>query len=219
MEIDEIIRNVVMRVINDVEKDNRQRIIPAGQIPVGISNRHLHMKQEHINMLFGDGYQLTVLKDLSQPGQYAAKETVTIVGPLGIIQNVRILGPARPDTQVELSITDGYTLGITLPVRESGNIAGSPGLTIVGPKGIVRLEQGAICAARHIHANPAEAAKLGIKDKDIVSVKAEGERALIFNNVLVRVSDKYALDFHVDVDEANAAGLRMGDYVKLLKQS
>lgn len=217
MQIDDIIRGVVVRVIEELEKNGHRGPIPEGKIPVGISNRHVHLTKEHIEQLFGPGYELTKLKDLSQPGQYAANETVTLVGPVGIIQKVRILGPARPASQVELSITDGYMLGIELPVRESGDIKGTPGITLVGPRGIVHLKEGAICALRHIHANPDEAERLGLRDKQMVAVITEGVRSVIFNNVLVRVSEKFALDFHIDIDEANAAGLKMGDYVSIYK--
>jgi len=186
------------------------------KIPVGLSNRHVHLSKEHLEILFGEGYELTVFKDLSQPGQYACNEKVDLIGPKGSFKGVRILGPVRSKTQVEISISDGFTLGIKPPVRDSGDLAGSPGIKIVGPKGEVELEEGVIAASRHIHMHTSDAEKFGLKDKDIVSVKVPGIRGLVFNNVLVRVSPAFALEMHVDMDEGNAAGLKNGDTVELL---
>lgn len=186
-------------------------------IPVGLSNRHVHLSKEHIDILFGEGYELTKFKDLSQPGQYACNEKVDIVGPKGTLKGVRVLGPARGQTQVEISITDGFALGVNPPVRDSGDLAESPGAKIVGPKGEVELTEGIIAAARHIHMHTSDAEKFGVKDKDIVKVKVGGKRGLIFENVLVRVNPNYALEFHVDIDEGNAAGLKNGDKVELVK--
>jgi putative phosphotransacetylase len=186
------------------------------QVPVGISARHIHLSPAHIELLFGGGYELKVLKDLSQPGQFAAEETVTIVGPKGKMDKVRILGPARGNTQVEISRTDAFALGVNPPVRESGNIEGTPGLKVIGPKGEVELEQGVIVAARHIHFHTADAAKWGIRDKQRLRVKLNGERPLIFEDVVARVSDQYALDMHIDTDEGNAAGVKTGDHAEIL---
>ncbi|RKD27655.1 putative phosphotransacetylase [Caminicella sporogenes DSM 14501] len=186
-------------------------------IPVGLSNRHVHLSKEHIDILFGEGYELTKFKDLSQPGQYACNEKVDIVGPKGTLKGVRILGPARGQTQVEISITDGFVLGVKPPVRDSGDLKDSPGVKIIGPKGEVELKEGVIAAARHIHMHTSDAEKFGVKDKDIVKVKVEGKRGLIFENVLVRVNPNYALEFHVDIDEGNAACLKNGDKVELIK--
>lgn len=180
-------------------------------IPIGVSARHIHLKQEHIDILFGPGYQLKVLKDLSQPGQFAAEETVEVHGPKGKFDKVRILGPARSLTQLEISRTDSFQLGIKPPVRASGDIAGTPGFRIVGPAGELTVEEGAIIAARHIHFHTSEAEKWGIKDGQMVKVKVGGERGLIFDNVLARVHDSFALDMHIDTDEANAAGVVTGD--------
>ncbi|MGI6037934.1 MAG: phosphate propanoyltransferase [Limnochordia bacterium] len=188
------------------------------RIPVGISNRHLHLSQEDLETLFGKGYELTVLKDLSQTGQYAAEETVTLVGPKGVIQRVRVLGPTRSQTQVEISLTDSFALGVKPPVRDSGDVENSPGIAIVGPVGCVQLEKGVIIAKRHIHMTSAEAAEFGVQDKDIVKVAVtEGDRALVFDQVLVRVRDDFVLELHLDTDEANAAGLRNGQLVELIK--
>ncbi|WP_456275987.1 phosphate propanoyltransferase [Bacillus sp. AK128] len=185
-------------------------------IPVGVSNRHIHLKQEHVNILFGEGYTLTSLKELSQPGEFAANEAVQVIGPKGQFPNVRVLGPVRSLTQLEISITDSYTLGVKAPIRSSGNIKDTPGITIVGPKGEVLLNEGVIVAERHIHMTTSDAEQFKVVDGEYVSVKTEGERGLIFNQVLIRVKDTYALDFHIDTDEANASGLKTGDSVSLI---
>lgn len=185
-------------------------------VPVGISNRHVHLSLEHISILFGQGYTLTVAKELSQPEQFASGETVKLVGPKGIIDRVRVLGPARSATQVEISVTDSYKLGIEAPVRDSGDLNGTPGLTIIGPHGTVHLEQGAIIAARHLHMTPADAEKFGLKNNDRISVRVPGSRGGIFDQVLVRVSGNFILDMHVDTDEGNAFGLSNEQEVQLL---
>ncbi|KKM11485.1 hypothetical protein SY88_08585 [Clostridiales bacterium PH28_bin88] len=184
-------------------------------VPVGVSARHVHLSGEDLERLFGKGYQLTRLREL-QPGQFAAKECVTLVGPRGVLQNVRILGPARSQTQVEISRTDGYALGLNPPVRDSGDHAGSPGAVLVGPRGAVSLEQGVICPLRHIHMPPDHAERLGLRNKQRVRVRAEGERKAIFDEVLVRVAPDFRLELHLDTDEANASGLRNGDTVQIL---
>lgn len=180
-------------------------------VPIGVSARHIHLSKEHLDVLFGSGYVLKPLKSLSQPGQYAAEETVALEGPKGGFAKVRILGPTRGRTQIEVSRTDAFTLGIDPPVRESGNIAGTPGLLVVGPKGKIELEQGVIVACRHIHFHTSEADAWGIRDKDRLQVLLYGERPLMFTDVIARVSDEYALDLHIDTDEANAAGVKTGD--------
>ncbi|MCS7461812.1 phosphate propanoyltransferase [Paenibacillus doosanensis] len=186
------------------------------QVPIGVSARHIHLSLEHIERLFGEGYQLNVLKDLSQPGQYAAAETVAVVGPKGRFDKVRILGPARGKTQLEVSRSDAFALGMNPPVRESGHTEGTPGITVIGPAGQVDIEEGVIVAARHIHFHTDDAARWGIADKQLLTVKVEGERALIFEKVLARVSDQFALDMHIDTDEANAAGVKTGDVAVIL---
>lgn len=180
-------------------------------VPVGVSNRHLHLSQADLERLFGAGYQLTVKKDLSQKGQYAAEETVTLIGPKGSIPKVRVLGPVRKATQIEISATDSYALGIAAPVRDSGDVAGSPGIKIEGPKGVIEIPEGVIIAKRHVHLSPEDAERLGVKDKDIVKVEVGGERALVFGEVLARVHETFVYELHIDTDEANAAGLRNGD--------
>jgi putative phosphotransacetylase len=186
------------------------------QVPIGVSARHIHVSLAHIEQLFGTGYRLHVLKDLSQPHQYAAQETVEIRGPKGKFDKVRILGPARGITQIEISRTDAYFLGIQPPVRESGHIDGTPGVTLVGPNSEIDLMHGVIVAKRHIHFHTEDAATWGIRDKQILQVKLHGERPLIFDDVIARVSEQYALDMHIDTDEANAAGVRTGDWAEIL---
>ena len=187
------------------------------KIPVGVSNRHLHVSRADLEALFGPGYHLTVLKDLRQPGQYAAQETVTLVGPKGEIDCVRILGPVRPATQVEISCTDSFRLGIRPPVRESGALSGTPALRLRGPAGEVEVTETAIMAWRHIHMHTSEAEEIGVKDKEMVSVMIPGDRSMTFHNVIVRVRPDFALEFHVDTDEANACGLKNGDLVEIVK--
>lgn len=188
-------------------------------VPVGVSNRHIHLNREDADILFGKGYELNPLKDLSQPGQYACKETLTIVGPsLRPIENVRVLGPLRSASQVEISRTDSYTLKVKPPVRESGKIAGSAPITIIGPKGVVTLKEGCIIANRHIHMSLEDGERFGVKDNDYVTVDAEGERRTRFFDVQVRVSDKFRLEMHLDTDDANAAALGNGSRVKIVKE-
>lgn len=183
------------------------------KVPVGVSNRHVHVSREDLDILFGQGYELTVKSTLKQPGQFASNETVTIRGPKGEFENVRILGPVRPKSQVEISITDGFRLGVKAPIHESGKLDNTPGIEIVGPKGAVKLSQGTIVALRHIHMLPEQAKKFGLEDKEIVEVETCGERRGIMGNVLVRVTDTSYLEMHIDVDEANACALKNNDYV------
>jgi len=179
-------------------------------IPIEISAHHVHLSQEHVEALFGTGHTLTPAADLSQPGQYAAQERVTLVGPKGKVARVRVLGPTRLDTQVEIAMTEQYKLGIEPPIRASGDLVDTPGVTLEGPAGSVTLDQGVICAMRHIHMTPQDAVQLGLRDKDWVRVRVEGDRELIFGDVLVRVNPKYKLAMHIDTDEGNAANIRTG---------
>ena len=177
------------------------------KILVETSARHVHVTQEDLEILFGKGYQLTHKKDLSQPGQFASNERVTVVGAKKEIPNVSILGPVRSATQVELSLTDARSAGIQALVRESGDIAGTSGCKLVGPCGEVEIKEGVIAAKRHIHMTPADAKEFGVEDKQVVSVKVESNgRSLVFGEVVCRVSDQYALAMHIDTDEANACG-------------
>jgi acetate kinase len=179
-------------------------------IPIEVSAHHIHLSQAHVEQLFGPGHQLTKHADLSQPGQYACKEQLTIVGPKGRIERVRVLGPARKATQVEIAMTEQFKLGIMPPIRESGDIEGSPGCTLEGTAGSIEVDKGVICALRHIHMTPADALRYGLKDKATVRVRVPGDREMIFGDVRIRVDPSYALAMHIDTDEANAANLRNG---------
>ena len=188
------------------------------QVLVETSARHLHLSQADLETLFGKGYQLTNKKDLSQPGQFACVERVDVVGPKKTLSGVTILGPVRSATQVELSLTDARAIGVDAPIRESGDVAGSGSCRLVGPKGEIELKEGVIAAKRHIHMTPADAEAFGLKDKDEVSVKIESQgRALTFDDVVVRVSPKFALAMHIDTDESNAACAFGKCYGEILK--
>ena len=187
------------------------------QFIVETSARHVHLTESDFKILFGNEATLTVKKNLSQPGQYACEERVSIVGPKKEISGVSILGPFRSASQVELSATDARSIGLPIVIKESGDLRGTPGCKIVGPKGSLELQEGVIVAKRHIHATSEDAKKLGVKDKDIVSVKINTpERSLIFGDVVVRVSDSYALAMHIDTDEANASGMVLGVMLSLI---
>lgn len=187
------------------------------KVPVGISARHIHVSQADLDVLYGEGYQLTVKKDLLQTGQYAANEVVDIATEKGIFKNVRILGPVRNQTQIEISLSDAMKLKINTPVRDSGDLKGSPGVTVTGPKGSVVLEEGCIAAGRHIHMSLEDAEKFGVKDKDIVKVRCGGERGLVFENVLIRVHESFRLEMHIDTDEANSAMCLNSGVVEVIK--
>lgn len=185
---------------------------------VETSARHVHLSQEDLETLFGKGYELTKKKDLSQPGQYACEERVTVVGSKKELAGVSILGPVRPASQVEISLTDARSIGVAAPIRESGDTAGSGACKLVGPAGEVELKEGVIAAKRHIHATPEDAEKLGVADKEVVSVKIDTDgRSLVFGDVVVRVSPKFALAMHIDTDESNAAGCGREVYGEIVK--
>lgn len=187
------------------------------QVPVGVSARHIHLTQQDVETLFGEGYHLTKKKDL-MGGQFASNETVTIVGiKLRAIENVRVLGPVRKASQVEISATDAMKLGIAAPIRESGNVAASAPIAVVGPKGAIYMKEGCIIAMRHIHMSPADAMAAGVHDGDIVSVKADNERGTVFNQVKIRVDSSFTLEMHIDTDEANASKIKTGDKVTIIK--
>lgn len=211
MDKEELIRLVTSRVIEKIKEYDLHKI------PIGVSNRHVHVSREDLDTLYGKGFELTIKSSLKQPGQFASNETVTIQGPKGEFERVRILGPVRNQSQIEISKTDSFRLGIRPPIRESGDLSGTPGLTMIGPKGSVSLSGGAIIALRHIHMTPGQASALGVKDKDIVEVETFGERRGVFGDVLIRVSDQFSLEMHVDVDEANACSLNNGDCVIIKK--
>jgi putative phosphotransacetylase len=202
-----IIRETTLKVLEGSQGDTARN---DSEIPIAASNRHIHLSKIALERLFGRGYQLQKLKDLSQPGQFAAKETVTLIGPKGKLMKVRVLGPARGDTQAEISLTDGFAIGQVPPIRDSGDIEGTPGITIQGPKGQLKLNKGLICAARHIHMHTSDAERFQVENGERVQVKVSGDRGLTFDNVLIRVSDRYALEMHIDIDEANAAQIKNG---------
>lgn len=207
----EIITRMVLQSLQSSEEKKNGFLVP-----VGVSARHVHLTQEHVEELFGKGYQLTKKKEL-MGGQFAANEMVTIVGlKLRAIENVRVLGPVRKASQVEISATDAVKLGIKAPIRESGNVAGSAPIAIVGPKGALYLNEGCIVAQRHIHMSPADAMAAGVSDGQIVSVKADNERGTVFNHVKIRVDDSFTLEMHIDTDEANASKIATGDTVKII---
>ena len=207
---------ITKMVLEAVEKKNAAQSGEGFLVPTGVSERHIHLTQEHVEILFGEGYHLTKFKEL-MGGQFASNEKVTIVGlKLRAIENVRVLGPVRKNTQVEISATDAISLGVKAPIRESGNIAGSAPIAIIGPKGAVYLNEGCIVAKRHIHMAPKDAMAAGVHDGDIVSVKADNERGTIFNNVQIRVDDSFTLEMHIDTDEANAAQIKSGDTVRIV---
>lgn len=187
------------------------------EIPVGVSNRHIHLSQEDLEKLFGKGYELIKLKDLSQPGQYACNEVVTICGPKGAIEKVRVLGPTRSSTQVEVLRGDLFKLGISAPVRMSGDLKGSSGLVLVGPKGSVHLEEGVIVAQRHIHMTPADAQRLGVTNGEKVSIEIVGLRGGRYNNVVIRADENAALECHLDIEEANAMGIDGKTKIRIIK--
>ena len=190
----------------------------ANKILIETSARHVHVTKEHLEVLFGKGATLTHKKDLSQPGQFACEERVRIEGPKRAIDGVSILGPERPATQVEISLSDARSIGVKAPIRESGDVAGSAPCKIVGPAGEIEISEGVIVAKRHIHLTPADAEKFGVADKEIVCVCVEGERALTFDEVVCRVSEKFAPAMHVDTDESNAAALAGEVYGEIIKK-
>lgn len=206
----EVVKNV-MAQYGGASSDNT--------VPVGVSNRHIHLSSEDLETLFGKGYQLTPIKDLSQPGQFACKEQLTIIGPsLRPIEGVRVLGPVRSASQVEISRTDSFVLKCKPPVRESGDIKGSAPITIIGPKGVVTLKEGCIIANRHIHMSIEEGEQFGLKDGEYVDVEANGERRTMFYDVQVRVNKAFKLEMHIDTDDANAAGIGNGAQVKIIRR-
>ncbi len=177
------------------------------KVVVGLSNKHLHVSQEDLETLYGKDYVLTNIKDLKQLGQYACDEKVDVVGPKGTLKGLRILGPVRPESQIELALTDARAIGLAAPIRESGKLDGSPGCKLIGPKGEVTLSKGVIAALRHIHLSPQQAADAGLTDRQVVSVKLDGPRGLTFDEVLVRIHETYRNEFHLDTDEGNAGML------------
>lgn len=211
---DQELKVLIETIVNAVKEGEK-----SDEIPVGISNRHIHLSREHVDILFGKDYQLTKLKDLSQPGQYACKEQLTLVGPsMRAIEGVRVLGPERKKSQVEISRTDSFTLKVKPPVRESGDIKGSAPVTVIGPKGIVTLSEGCIIANRHIHMSEDEGKRFGVCDGEYVDVLLNGERKSLFYDVQIRVHKDFRLEMHIDTDDANAAGVGNGFKATIMKR-
>ena len=207
----ELITRMVIQAINQNEKKTN-----GFMVPIGVSARHIHLTQEHVEALFGPGYQLTKKKEL-MGGQFASNEQCTIVGlKLRAIENVRILGPVRSKSQVEISATDARTLGIKAPVRQSGDTAGSAPIALVGPKGVIYLDEGCIVAARHIHMCPADAAAAGLKDNDFVSVRVGNERGVVLDQVKIRVDESFPTEMHIDTDEAYASQVKQDDLATII---
>lgn len=211
-------QQMVMKLTQLVYSVAQQLYDDPYAVPVGISARHVHLSKQALELLFGKGYELTKLKPLSQPGQFAANETVEIIGPKGSIKKVRILGPERKDCQVEISASDARKLGIKAPVRASGDIDGTPGIKIKGPNGEIGISNGVIIAERHIHMSSKDAKWFGVKNGDSVMVSVPGDKGGIMGNVTVRVSDSYMLDMHIDTDDANAFAISQGQMVTLINK-
>lgn len=210
---------LVKKVIAGMDTERAVAENTGTSVPIGVSNRHIHLTRHDVDVLFGEGYELTPFKDLSQPGQYACRETVTLIGPsMKAIENVRVLGPLRSATQVEISMTDSYVLKVKPPVRESGHLSGAAPITVVGPRGVLQVKEGCIIANRHIHMSPADAARFCVKDGDTVTVDVIGTRRTRWYDVQVRVSDKFCLEMHIDTDDANAVGIRSGAIATVVKE-
>ncbi|WP_312124496.1 phosphate propanoyltransferase [Lysinibacillus boronitolerans] len=210
-----LVQKIVEEVLQQVLK-NQSSPPHDGKIPIGVSARHVHLAQAEVEQLFGENYQLTPKFELSQPGQFAAEETVVIAGPKGSIERVRILGPARSLSQVEVSWTDAMKLGLKPPLRISGDIQGSSPVTLIGPKGSVVLKEGLIIAQAHIHMSPADSARFQVVDGQSVQIKVEGIRPIILSNVVIRVSERYRLEMHMDTDEANAGLIQQGTLAEIV---
>ncbi|ARF14382.1 phosphate propanoyltransferase [Sporosarcina sp. P12(2017)] len=211
----QLIEQIVGEILGQLGQSPVQ--LPERAVPIAVSARHVHLQPEHVEVLFGAGYELTQRSELSQPGQFAANETVMIAGPKSSIERVRILGPVRKATQVEVSFTDAMKLGVKPPLRESGNIEGSAPITLIGPKGSVHIDQGLIIAQAHIHMAPTDATRFGVVDGEYVTVEADGVRSISFRNVRIRVNERYRLEMHIDTDEANAGFITQGSIGRLVK--
>ncbi|MEK7234589.1 MAG: phosphate propanoyltransferase [Elusimicrobiota bacterium] len=198
----------------EIEKRMKRSRLP---IPAGVSVKHCHLTREHFRILFGSGAEPKRIKDIKQPGFFAAEEMIDVQGPTGVLKKIRLVAPYRDRTQIEIAVSDAMAVGFKPPVRESGDVAGSAGATLLGPVGQIEIKEGVIIARRHLHFSPDEARKLGVASGEVVRVRAGagGGRAVVFEDVVVRISDKYSLEFHVDTDEANAAGIKTGDVVHI----
>ncbi|AOR23562.1 phosphate propanoyltransferase [Clostridium taeniosporum] len=211
VDIEKIILTVTKAVIEELNNYSESLI------PVGISNKHIHLGLRELEALFGKNYKPSIKKELRQPGQYAYDETVEAIGSKGYFERIRVLGPLRESTQLEISITDEIKLGIDAPIRQSGKLNGTPGIFLKGPKGQIEIDQGVIIAARHIHLSTEFAKKFGFRDGELVDVTSHGPRKVTFHNVIIRVSDDFVPEMHIDMDEANASGLKNGDKIRITK--
>lgn len=209
------LKNLTELLLN-VYKNSPKKNNVCNYVPIGVSNRHIHLSKEHLSILFGEGYQLTNIKNLSQPGQFACGETLTLIGKKGIIENVRVLGPERPQTQVELFMTDCIKLGLKAEIRMSGDLEDTSGLTLVGPKGCVQINNGVIVAQRHIHMSDKQARDFNLRNGQVVHLEFDGIRGGILKNVIVRADSKSQLDCHIDMEEANALGIKNGQMAKII---
>ncbi|MDF2614592.1 MAG: Propanediol utilization protein [Clostridia bacterium] len=208
LELEQIIKQVIVQHLKTAYNKT---------VKVGVSNRHVHLSREAVEVLFGKGYTLNICKELSQPNQYAAKECITLIGPKGVIEKVRILGPERTQTQVEILMSDTYKLGVSPVVRESGDLENTPGIHLLGPKGMLTLSEGVIVAKRHLHLYEEDAKKMALRDKSTIKI-CGGERKTIYEDVVVRVSREYATEIHLDMDEANAAGIKQNSLVSIISE-
>ncbi|MDR0434009.1 MAG: phosphate propanoyltransferase [Gracilibacteraceae bacterium] len=202
---------LIVDLVCAAQKDERDIL----SIPVGVSNRHVHLCRRDMDILFGSGYEMQVLRELTQEGYYAARETVVVAGPGGAVGGVRLLGPLRAHTQIELLLTDEKTLGVKIPLRDSGDLGLSRPVTLIGPAGTVSNDTGVMAALRHIHMNTGEAVTLGLRDGDLVCAETQGERSVVFQKIRIRVGN-FRTELHLDVDEANACGLKHGDKVRII---
>ncbi|ERM15974.1 ethanolamine utilization phosphate acetyltransferase EutD [Brevibacillus laterosporus] len=207
--------DLIESIVDEVVK----RVNEEMCVPIEASGKHVHLSRADIDTLFGPGYELTKMKDLSQPGQYACKERVTLIGPKGALHNVVVLGPERKETQVEIALTDSVALGVKGIIKESGQLEGTPGIVIASATNMVQLQRGLIVAKRHIHMTPEDAKKHNVVNGETVQVKVFSNRPLIFDDVMIRVSPSYATFMHIDYDEANACGFMKGTMGKILKKS
>lgn len=215
----QLIEKIVGEILEklNVKENEQAQNLPINAFPIAVSARHVHLSQEHVEALFGKGYELTKKADLSQPNQFAANETVVIAGPKGSIERVRVLGPARSLTQAEVSWTDALKLGVKPPLRESGDIVSSGAFTLIGPEASLNLHEGLIVAQAHIHMEPEDAQRLNVSDNEYVAVEVDGARPITYNKVKIRVSDRYRLEMHIDTDEANAGLISAGAIGRIVK--
>lgn len=214
--------SLVREIVKKILREESQSTVDLGQlsmqVPAEISARHIHLSQPDLEKLFGSGYHLTPLRELSQPGQFAARETVRLIGSKGVFDKVRVLGPCRTKTQIEISRTDSYKLGVPCTIRLSGDLTGSPGILVMGPNGYIELKEGVILSKRHLHIEESLAVAWGLTNGQVIKVGVKGSRGLIFDNVIIRTGPGHKLALHLDTDEGNAANLNNGDLLEIIKE-